>query len=137
VGAITGVVLGTSCVLLALRVTGGNDPELEPVMWWLAVYNGLQWGTAGLFGGLAIDRPAASGRAIRSAAIAIVLAMVCTSLLKVTVHSLSSVSPLSSIYLDFARSIGWAGGLLSVEPLALRCLSGKPRATLLKAPAVG
>jgi hypothetical protein len=135
-GSITGVLLGTGCVLLALRVTGGNDPELEPVMWWLAVYNGLQWGIAGLIGGMAIDKPRDQGP-IRSAAIAVVVAMVCTSLLRVTVHTLSSVSPLSSIYLDLARSFGWACGLLSVEPFALRCLSGKPRATLVKAPEVG
>jgi hypothetical protein len=115
-GAITGFLLGAGSVLLVFWITANElGLPLETQIEYAAI-NAVKWGAAGGFGGLAIQRGWPSDP-IRGGAMAIFATLIVSGAL--------SVSELSLIAQDFARALGWAAGLLSVEHFARRCLPSK------------
>ena len=123
-GAATGLLLGAGPVLLILLFAAGDLQVTGLPTWLISLRNGLQWGIAGLFGGLALDGHFGS-RPVRAAAVAVIGVLVGTSVFS---HNFTSGDELSVIFLqDLPRALGWAGGLLIVEPFARGCLSSAYR----------
>jgi hypothetical protein len=116
--------LGAGPVLLILLFSAGDLQVTGLPTWLISLRNGLQWGIAGLFGGLALDGHFGS-RPVRAAALAVIGVLVGTSVFS---HNFTSGDELSVIFLqDLPRALGWAGGLLIVEPFARGCLSSANR----------
>jgi hypothetical protein len=104
-GAVAGALWWLALLLLWFRTGAG----------WTNVYtlsiflSGAQWGVVGFFGGLALDRRWGVTPA-RAVAPALVVALVATGML--------GDAQIVLIFADLARGLGWAGGLLVVEPAA-------------------
>jgi hypothetical protein len=110
VGAATGAILGAGFLMAIFAADIHNEARLDSHERLIfIVSNALKWGAAGLFGGWAIDK-AWGANPIRSAAVAVVISMVLAGLISGTEFSV--------LFQDLARALGWAGGLISVEPLA-------------------
>jgi hypothetical protein len=122
-GAIAGLVLGIGLPLLVVWILSVDDVKM-----WIFADNGMKWGVAGLLGGLAIEHSRGQNHIHWTAGV-IIAAFVFASLY--------SSKDLADIFKDLFISIGWAGGMLAVEPLALHCLRPTTQAILVKAPAVG
>ena len=122
-GTLTGIVLGIGLPLFVVWIFSVND--VNP---WIIVENGCKWGMAGFFGGVAIEH-SLKRNYIHWIAVAIIGAFFLVSLYV--------NEDLAYVLRDLSIAIGWAGGLLVVEPLARHCLRLTPRTTFEKAPAFG
>jgi len=113
IGAIFGggFMLASLTILLAVKAVSLSTSELEL----LTLANAVQWGAAGLAGGLVLDRKWGA-TPVRGIAIALLVSVAIGWVIVIVLAGFSGVSDLDLIVQDVARVLGWVAGIMVFGP---------------------